>query len=118
MVGHPASSFPPEAFTLQEHRKPKALKLRLSSEWGYCAVFGATRRLHAGCAQWLDRAAQITGNVLATDTDKFEGTGHILPLALDATSALKALPDNALRKFGRSRVRTYDPSRVKRVLYR
>ena len=69
----------------------------------------------------LDRAAHVIGTVLTTKADNsegtFEGTGHILPSALDASSALKALPGNALRKLGRSRVRTYDPSRVKRVLY-
>ncbi len=48
----------------------------------------------------------------------FEGTSTILPHALDTEIKCKPLFYKASSALGRSRFRTCDPSRVKRVLYR
>ena len=48
----------------------------------------------------------------------FEGTRNVLPFPSEAERARKVKRQLGLKKHGRSRVRTYDPSRVKRVLYR
>jgi|GEM_PF-297617 len=48
----------------------------------------------------------------------FEGTPNVLPFPSEAERARKVSQRLGLKNGGRSRFRTYDPSRVKRVLYR
>ena len=69
----------------------------------------------------LQSAASAMDQLLAktrANEGTFEGTSNVLPFSSEAERARKVSQQLGLKDGGRSRVRTYDPSRVKRVLYR
>jgi len=69
----------------------------------------------------LDSAARTIDQILVKQAGRegtIEGNARVTPLLPKMDKTRNPLQDAGSIKLGRSRNRTYDPSRVKRVLYR